>query len=282
MAVKPFAFVLMPFSRDFDDVYKLGIQATCDEEGVIAERVDEQSFSETILERIYRQIQVCDFIIADMSGRNPNVFYEVGYAHAQGKLCTLLTTNTNDIPFDLKHHRHIVYDGSIHKLKTSLKNEIAWLKSEIEQRKSQSLTMSIARSYGDLERLDWAALGKIELEFEIKNTSLRRSPEIESIYIFTKKDWSFKADGTPLSKSEIEGRDAKYSALIKPPVTRLSPGAWARFKLSGQRYLWYKSSGEEPKEKYTYSGPIQFEIHTSEGVHPMTVEVSTTFEEVPF
>ena len=80
MSVKPFAFVLMPFEAGFDDIYKLGIQATAKDCGIVAERVDEQSFSETILERIYRQIGSADFIIADMTGRNPNVFYEVGYA----------------------------------------------------------------------------------------------------------------------------------------------------------------------------------------------------------
>src|SRR5258708_2500526 len=99
----------MPFDDRFSDIYKLGIQATAAECGVVAERVDEQKFSEPILERIYRQIANADFIIADMTGRNPNVFYEVGYAHALGKLCTLLTQDVNDIPFDLKHHRHIVY-----------------------------------------------------------------------------------------------------------------------------------------------------------------------------
>ena|SRR5215472_7097908 len=64
--------------------------------------VDEQIFhGQGILERIYGQIEATDFIIADMSGQNPNVFYEVGYAHAQNKLCILLTRNASDIPFDL-------------------------------------------------------------------------------------------------------------------------------------------------------------------------------------
>ena len=104
MPTKPFAFVLMPFDDAFDDIYKLGIQATATECGVVAERVDEQTFSETILERIYRQIENADFIIADMTRRNPNVFYEVGYAHARGKLCTLLTQSVDDIPFRSEEH----------------------------------------------------------------------------------------------------------------------------------------------------------------------------------
>jgi nucleoside 2-deoxyribosyltransferase len=107
---KLFAFVLMPFEDRFDDVYRLGIKAAVEELGMIAARVDEQVFhNEGILERIYNQIDAADFIIADMTSRNPNVFYEVGYAHAKRKTCILLTSNAADIPFDLKHQRHIVY-----------------------------------------------------------------------------------------------------------------------------------------------------------------------------
>ena len=94
-----FAFVLMPFDKAFDDVYKLGIKETANQLGILAERVDEQIFQEGILERIYRQIDAADLIIADMSGQNPNVFYEVGYAHAKGKLCVLMTKDVDDIPF---------------------------------------------------------------------------------------------------------------------------------------------------------------------------------------
>src|ERR1700733_6908921 len=111
---KQFAFVLMPFDSSFDDAYQLGIKDAVSEfDDMLAERVDEQIYREGILERIYRQIELADIIVADMSGQNPNVFYEVGYAHAKGKLCILLTSNADDIPFDLKHQRHIVYDNSI-------------------------------------------------------------------------------------------------------------------------------------------------------------------------
>jgi nucleoside 2-deoxyribosyltransferase len=121
--VKPFAFVLMPFDVSFDDIYKRGIQSAASDCEIVAERVDEQRFSESILERIYRQIETADIVVADMSGRNANVFYEVGYAHAKGKHCILLAQDTTDIPFDLKHHRHLIYSGSIKKLHTDLLSE---------------------------------------------------------------------------------------------------------------------------------------------------------------
>lgn len=123
---KPFVFVLMPFVKEFDDVYKLGIKQACNNAGAYAERVDEQIFQESILQRIYNQIDKADIIVADMTGRNPNVFYETGYAHALGKHVILLTKKTDDIPFDLKHYPHIVYGGRIAELIPELEKRIKW------------------------------------------------------------------------------------------------------------------------------------------------------------
>jgi len=120
----------MPFSSDFDDIYKLGIKEAAKKCEVKVERLDEQLFGEGMLDRIYRQIDVADFIIADLSDRNANVFYELGYAHAKDKTCILLTKDASDIPFDLKHRRHIVYGDSISYLKTELTKNIEWAKSE--------------------------------------------------------------------------------------------------------------------------------------------------------
>src|SRR5260221_13512594 len=90
-APRPFVFVLMPFSDDFQDVYKLGIKAAAEEAGAYAERVDEQMYKESsIIDRITNQINKADVIVADMTGGNANVFYEVGYAHALNKTVLLL------------------------------------------------------------------------------------------------------------------------------------------------------------------------------------------------
>jgi Nucleoside 2-deoxyribosyltransferase len=129
-APKPFVFVLMPFAAEFNDIYTFGIKGAVDEAGGYAERLDEQIFAENILERLYNQINKADVIVADMTGRNPNVFYEVGYAHALGKIVLLLTKNTDDIPFDLKHYPHIVYGGSIGQIRSELVKRVAWAINE--------------------------------------------------------------------------------------------------------------------------------------------------------
>ena len=116
----------MPFDEGFNDIYQLGIKAACKDAGGYCERVDEQIFHESILERVYNQIAKADLIIADMTGRNPNVFYEVGYAHALGQRVILLTQKSDDIPFDLKHYPHIVYGGKIAELKGDLEKRVRW------------------------------------------------------------------------------------------------------------------------------------------------------------
>jgi hypothetical protein len=70
----------MPFDSKFQDIYKFGIKGAADDVGAYAERLDDQIFAEGMLDRIFNQISKADVIVADMSGRNPNVFYEVGYA----------------------------------------------------------------------------------------------------------------------------------------------------------------------------------------------------------
>ena len=123
---KPFVFVLMPFSAAFDDAYEVAIQPACDAAGAYAERVDKQIFVGSIMDRVYNQIAKADVVVADMSERNPNVFYEVGYAHALGKTTILVTRIESDIPFDLRQYPHVVYGESLSFLKAELQRRVSW------------------------------------------------------------------------------------------------------------------------------------------------------------
>ena len=124
----PYAFVLMPFTNQFQNIYEYGIRDIAKTLRIRCERVDEIEFNDTILSQIYKGIESADIVIADMTGRNPNVFYEVGYAHALHKDVVLLTQNVKDIPFDLKGHNHIVYGGQISVLKEKLRKRLdTWL-----------------------------------------------------------------------------------------------------------------------------------------------------------
>ncbi len=273
----------MPFSPEFDDVYKLGIKKTCEAEGFIAERVDEQKFSENILERIYRQIAAADVVVADMTGRNPNVFYEVGYAHALEKQCVLLTSNSVDIPFDLKHHRHIIYNDSIVTLCDLLKGELKWQLGEIKNRKAQTITATLKRTLGTLELNSYSAKGNIELDIDVRNISSTRIKEVEAIYLHTGKSWTINQGGTecPKDKSDLESYTDRH--FLTSPVNSLSKGAWAPLKLVSTKYLAWAFDGEEElKNSYRVAGHLTIEVITSQGVFREKIDVDVTVDEIPF
>jgi HD-GYP domain-containing protein (c-di-GMP phosphodiesterase class II) len=119
-----FVLAIMPFHREYQDIYTLGIKAACEDAGARCERVDEQIFSEDIMTRLLNNIMTADLIIADVSERNPNVFYEVGLAHAMRKTVVFLTRREEDIPFDLKHYPHIVYTFNIDTLRAKLRDHL--------------------------------------------------------------------------------------------------------------------------------------------------------------
>ncbi len=62
------------------------------------------------MEQIWEQIEKSKLLLADLSGKNPNVFYELGLAHAARKPVVFTAAQVEDVPFDLRHLRVIVYD----------------------------------------------------------------------------------------------------------------------------------------------------------------------------
>lgn len=136
----------------FDNIYKYGIKGTAEKVGAYAERVDEQNYIKGTLDRIFNQISKADVIVADMTGRNPNVYYEVGYAHALGKIVLLLTQNTEDIPFDLKHRPHTPYNArDIKKLEGDLTQKLIWAISESSKKGKRNLLESLLVSLPEVE-----------------------------------------------------------------------------------------------------------------------------------
>src|SRR5690606_22624136 len=65
-----------------------------------------------VMEDVWVKITQAAFLIADVTGQNPNVMYEVGIAHAIGKPTVLLTQDLDRIPFDFKHLRHYRYEDN--------------------------------------------------------------------------------------------------------------------------------------------------------------------------
>lgn len=102
-------FVLMPFKEDMRPVYEDHIKPTCAELKLSVRRADDFFTAHSVVRDVWAAIASARLIVADCTDRNPNVFYEIGLAHAIGQPTVLLTQHAEDVPFDLRHLRYISY-----------------------------------------------------------------------------------------------------------------------------------------------------------------------------
>jgi hypothetical protein len=120
-------FVLMPFNHtDLQYVYETIVAPAASKYG-ICERGDDAFGSNVIMEDVLSKIKLCTFAIADLTGQNANVFYELGICHALRKPVLLLSQKVEDLPFDLRHRRVIFYEYSppgIDKLRAQMEQNL--------------------------------------------------------------------------------------------------------------------------------------------------------------
>ena len=102
-------FVLMPFKSPFDRIYRKQIKPTVEALGFKCIRADDIFSPTPILEDVWMHILKSKVIIADVTGRNPNVFYEIGIAHTVGRSVIIITQDKSDVPFDIAQYRYFVY-----------------------------------------------------------------------------------------------------------------------------------------------------------------------------
>jgi nucleoside 2-deoxyribosyltransferase len=124
--------VMMPFSKEFYEVYAT-IKGACLSLGLKYKRADDIWEESTIIQDIFNLIVEAPIVIADLSGKNPNVLYEIGIAHTLGKHVIPISQHLDDIPFDLRHHRTLIYlnngEGR-NKLKDGLESRLKYLKEK--------------------------------------------------------------------------------------------------------------------------------------------------------
>ncbi len=101
------AFVIMPFRPTLEPVYAM-IRESCLSLGVEVKRADEIAQAGRITEQIYEALGGADVIIADITGLNPNVMYELGYGHALKKAVILINSGKR-APFDIADYRQLRY-----------------------------------------------------------------------------------------------------------------------------------------------------------------------------
>lgn len=105
----PDIFVLMPFDTTLRPIYDDHIRAVASQLTMSVGRADDFFTTHAVMDDIWAAVYGAKIVIGDCTGRNPNVFYEIGMAHTIGKPVILITQNEADVPFDLQSLRYIHY-----------------------------------------------------------------------------------------------------------------------------------------------------------------------------
>jgi len=166
-------FVVMPFSNMFEIEYQKVIKPTLFELGIECVRGDEIYTKQRIMDDIWASIRKCRFVIAELTGRNPNVLYEIGLAHAIGKPVIIVTRNGEDVPFDLKDLRYLYYDVSDpfwgENLKIGLKSLI---EKVLQSPEIGSYLEGISNEFFDFPKLEKPKMSLASAEEEIDITGI--------------------------------------------------------------------------------------------------------------
>jgi len=104
-------FMMMPFAPPVGDYYSTIYEPAIRKAGMRSVRADDDMFGTgKIMDQIWQGINGARVLVAELTGRNPNVFYELGLAHALQKPVVLVAATEEDVPFDIRHIRVIYYN----------------------------------------------------------------------------------------------------------------------------------------------------------------------------
>lgn len=105
------AFLLAPINEIYQNHISI-IKSSCADVGLICKTADEKFINGPILNLVIRNILSARIIIALIDGRNPNVYYELGLAHAFGKTVVMISNTKEEVSFDIRNQRIAMVDWS--------------------------------------------------------------------------------------------------------------------------------------------------------------------------
>ena len=201
MAEKSKVFFIMPFEDDFFDLYK-EFKNKFGEQFDFAHAGDLDN-QQNIIKDIVVGISEADIIIADLTGLNPNVFYELGLAHTMDKKTIIITQNLDDLPFDIRSYRANEYSLKFNKIPTFMK--------EMEKLLNGAIDGSV--NYGNPVK-----------DFAPKSTSIVEIPVTENITETKNSDDEQVEDESDLGFLDYITNIEERGALILNEVIAIKDG----------------------------------------------------------
>lgn len=164
------AFIIMPFMAPFNSYYTQIIRPALADIDYKAIRSDEIFSPQAFVQTIWEEILNCDLVVAEMTGSNPNVLYELGLAHAIGKRVVMITRSPTDVPADLRHINCISYDTNLVSWDATLRRSLQ------EMVVSRSITRSLlapVASVADAEAIAEAEVARAAALNELRAIKAR-------------------------------------------------------------------------------------------------------------
>lgn len=159
--LKKICFVIMPFSNtesctkeQWSEIYETLIR-----QAVVSSGYNYECFRAcldigNIIKDILVNLNRADIVIADLTDKNPNVFYELGVRHALRDVAILITQSIDDVPFDLRHYALIEYDWKTRRGRGEFNERIGKILGTIESGVNESNMVSPVREYLSLKTYD--------------------------------------------------------------------------------------------------------------------------------
>ncbi len=158
---KPKCFIIMPFGGWFDQYYSDIYMPAIENAGFEPKRADDLYRPGNIVNDIWTYTKEASVVLADLTNKNPNVFYELGLAHAITKPAVLITGSMDDVPFDLRSLRVIVYDKNSPNWGEALGDKIEKALTETIQNPEDA----IPPTFLDVSKTKRLKIGEDEKEF---------------------------------------------------------------------------------------------------------------------
>jgi hypothetical protein len=105
-------FMVMPFAEGLKPIYERHILPAVTSLGLSCKRGDDFFSDNSIIDEVWSAIYFSKLCIVECTGRNANVFYEMGIAHTLGRPCIMIAQSVSDIPFDVQQRRVITYENT--------------------------------------------------------------------------------------------------------------------------------------------------------------------------
>jgi DNA-binding CsgD family transcriptional regulator len=191
-------FVIMPFSGWFDNYYLNIYIPAIEEAGLTPKRADDIYRPSTIIQDIWDLTKNSKLVLADLTGKNANVFYELGLAHALAKPAILITESMDFVPFDLRALRVIEFDKNLPDWGINLKEKI---KSSIKETLNSPLN-AVLPTFLDIKE-DMNQKGKITKQ-EKELIELKQDIELIKSNIKTGRVNSIQFSNMPFSARDID------------------------------------------------------------------------------